>query len=256
MLDQDAISVRQCCGGGGPPFGAPIILGLKTPFHRDLLSMIRLMTLALVLASAATSSGGQFNNLGFEEADVSKVSPTLQDGLTPSLIPFWGLSYGIAPVNSLGYNLLPVGFGAFATLLDAKASTGLFAFPVDGQFAFAAFAPKEGNRFVLKQIGDVPLGATYLSLKFSVNPFLPAANGAPLGFVRTTSSNLGTYALFDISQYTGRQIELSLTSPGVSVLFGELRQNELTAYLSSSDCKKVALLRCYSLGFRFSASEK
>jgi hypothetical protein len=183
---------------------------------------------SLILVVAGAAGAAPFQNLGFDNGRLNiteRVPPPSGIGYGPSedLLSGWRLLRGARELATVGYDILPPGFG-FVTLVDTSfrtATQATTALPVDVRFSLALFpAGPEGGLlepytpYQLVQTGDVPPDAQSIRFFNYGGPFEVRVNGLPISLIYDHQSNPAFPALRmaevvgDISAFAGETVEL------------------------------------------------
>jgi hypothetical protein len=177
---------------------------------------ITTIILGLCVALFPTEGGeaAAFENLGFENVDLSHLSSTnvangvlMGVGTVSDLLPGWALTDGKGVRRTfMVYNAFPVGSNEAVLWENAHLSRPYFA---DGKYSLALYAL---GSFKVSQTGDVPIGMNGLMLLRGPqgfgDPLTVSMNGEILNVLRAQGS---TNVVYDVSKFAGRTVDLDLT---------------------------------------------
>ncbi len=167
------------------------------------------------MVAARSAAAAPFVNLGFDAAITDSVmangGPDDQGiGSARDLLPGWSFTKGGVPEESLGLNLLSLSHGS-ATLISANQSAN-FRFEVEGAFALLLMGvPGNQQPFRLAQTGAIPENASSLTYHYKGFPMLVSLNGE---IMQPVSQDPGKSQTFDISAFSGRNVDLLFTTTG------------------------------------------
>lgn len=172
------------------------------------------LSILLLVIGAIQVAAAPFQNLNFDAANTNTLTvqpgPIFRGtGPAEDLLPGWALARGATPQPTLGLNLSLLSPG-YATIISADQSE-LFDIPVEGAYAlYLVGAPGDLESFSLSQRGELPGDAQLLTLRYSGFPFNLTVDGVDL----QPASQTSTSQVFDISEFSGQIIDLTLTALG------------------------------------------
>lgn len=175
------------------------------------------MKLNLIFVSGllmANAGAAPFQNLGFEQVNTNAIAwdrapifaPPRGNGPAADLLPGWELFRGSERVSTIGYNLAPIGF--VDGLVSLQPQGGLSA---DLTSHSLFFMTVELEQFYLKQRGDVPADAQFLTFRMGTTqqtPFFASINGVDLVQLNNAYPSFSPIYQADVSPYAGQNVEL------------------------------------------------
>jgi hypothetical protein len=171
----------------------------------------------LIMAAALSCAASEFQNLGFDDADLSGLLSTNSSvGWTAKLLPGWTLRQDAIPLDYISLSDTLGAFVPFVYLLD------IFFSPIGaGRFTLASGRTSTNDPvFSIEQTGSVPPGAEYLAcavdgfeMEFEVNgqpiaPTNPPGPG-PSPFGVSGPTNL----IYRVGAYAGKEVQLAFSGP-------------------------------------------
>ena len=173
---------------------------------------IRILTPILVLSSASVSlSQGTFQNLDFEQANLSGFSPM---SVVPTIdaFPGWQAFFNTTPQSSVSYDALSAGAPVIAIVDDEIGYT-----PIQGNYTAFLEAAANGSgsgSATLSQTGLVPAGTESIQLdanQQSGSLFVVSVGGQPIDMIPLQT--FANYTLYggNISAWSGQDATLSVT---------------------------------------------
>lgn len=178
-----------------------------------------------LFAICVVGSAAPFANLGFEEANTNGLRTGNIDngvahlfGSTAEILPNWALTHGGTNVSGMNLNGYPLD-DHYAALFNEEgkaAQLSRFDFNIDGRYALLVHF-SHGMRYTLSQVGELPKDVRFLNYTYKGNPFKVSIDDVPLmpeGISFYPDSSTQASLRFDISQFAGRNVRLTLTSLG------------------------------------------
>jgi hypothetical protein len=166
------------------------------------------------------SSGGEFRNLGFDEANTNNVTvggyPYVGTGSVADLLPEWQLYRDNQQLSQTEFMFGDPLDLSLVAVFGRSLRDFYIPFESDGPYAlyYQGYYPVEAFR--LEQQGQVPAEHRYLTLRegYDSLPFRMSINGTGLPLVSQGGARGGGYQFtYDVSAYAGQTVTLTLTSP-------------------------------------------
>ena len=185
---------------------------------------MRLCRIFAAILISAIAQAAPLQNLGFDDANTSSLTPVpVPGGPNPGfgpatdLLPHWSIYRGEERIDTIGHNLAALNPGIL-TLISPDYSGFLPPFPVEGEFAlYLDYDVRSSSPFSLVQEGGIFEGAQWLTYRYAGDLFDVSINGLSLRpFAIVDMSDEAKLASYDISNFAGQEVTLTLSTPPLS----------------------------------------
>jgi hypothetical protein len=178
-----------------------------------------LATVCLIVGgSVATVTPAPFENLGL---DTPSVFDDFGVEKAENVLPGWGLYHGNVPQPDVGFNDTRIFSDDLTNVVLVDQNHASWFGPVQGTYALNVVTTTDDS-FSLSQRGDVPEENPFLRLQ-KTGYWQLSINGDPVAPVldsdmRFPPSPFASIQIFDLTPFSGQNVEMRLTSP--STVFG------------------------------------